>query len=203
MRVIQTLIADDHTLFCDGLEKVLSESGYFHVVKKFNSGAVLLENIHTLAADLLLLDIELRDLNGLDILRKIRLSDSVLKVVILSMHEESVFSKEAQRAGANGYLGKSIESSSMIHSLLEVMQGASLFPVSQTAPRTKTVRDIISSQETRILKLIAEGKTSTEISIELRISALTVKAHRRNMLRKLQVESSASMVSKAFAMGLI
>ena len=200
MTSISVILADDHKLFCEGLERVLSESGKFKVVGKFHNGQSLLENLNDRNADLLIIDVEMPLLNGFDTIKRIRINNPTLKIVVLSMHEESVFSHEAFTLGANAYLNKSMESAALIESLLDAYDGKKIF--SSFSSVTK-VESPFSDREHEVLKLIASGKTSEQIAERLHISHLTVKAHRRNMMRKLHVNNAAELISKALEMGFL
>lgn len=198
--MIKTVLADDHKLFCDGLERVLNDSGHFQVLQKFYNGQTLLEKINVHNPDLLIIDVEMPNLNGFDAIKRIRLNNTASKIVVLSMHEENVFSQEAFMLGADAYLNKSMESSQLIESLLKTVQGQKLFPQPATATR---IESPFSDREHEILRLIASGKTSEQIAERLKISHLTVKAHRRNMMRKLNVNNAAELITKALEMGFL
>ena len=198
--MIRTVLADDHKLFCDGLERVLNDSGNFKVVQKFHNGQNLLEHIGQIHPDLVIIDVEMPLLNGFDAIKRIRLNNMQSTIVVLSMHEESVFSQEAYSLGADAYLSKSMESSQLIDSLLKACQGAKIFPPTATAAK---IDSPFSDREHEILRLIASGKTSEQIAERLKISHLTVKAHRRNMMRKLNVNNAAELITKAIEMGFL
>lgn len=198
--MIKTVLADDHKLFCDGLERVLNDSGHFVVLQKFYNGQTLLEKVHDLQPDLMIIDVEMPHINGFDAIKRIRLNNSTAKIVILSMHEETVFSQEAFMLGADAYLNKSMESMQLIDSLLKTFNGEKLFPTTSSFTR---IESPFSDREHEILRLIASGKTSEQIAERLKISHLTVKAHRRNMMRKLNVNNAAELISKALEMGFL
>lgn len=200
MKRINTVLADDHKLFCEGLERVLAESGKFAVVAKYHNGQSLLENLPTLNADLLVIDVEMPLLNGFDTIKRIRINNPDLKIAVLSMHEESVFSHEAFTIGANAYLNKSMESAALIEALTDAYDGKKIFPVFNPVTR---IESPFSDRECEVLRLIASGKTSEQIAERLHISHLTVKAHRRNMMRKLNVNNAAELISKALEMGFL
>ncbi|HYG02373.1 MAG TPA: response regulator transcription factor [Chryseosolibacter sp.] len=200
MKTINTVLADDHRLFCEGLERVLTESGMFVVTGKFHNGQSLLENIHRVNADLLIVDVEMPLLNGFDAIKRIRVNNPSLKIAVLSMHEESVFSHEAFTLGANAYLNKSMESAALIDALLQACDGKKIFPSFSAVTK---IESPFSDREYEVLKLIANGKTSEQIAERLHISHLTVKAHRRNMMRKLHVNNAAELISKALEMGFL
>ncbi len=200
----RTILVDDHKVFSDGLKKLLEDSSQFQILQQFTKGDQLLENIFDLSPELLVMDIEIiGELDGIEVLRRIRLKDKSVKVVMLSMHEESVYSREAADAGANAYLTKSIDSSMLIQKLIKVVKGENIFPVTTPQADDANENSILSKQERRILKLIAEGKTSEQIAAQLGISGLTVKVHRRNMMKKLQAESSAELISICFSKGIL
>ena len=198
--MIKTILADDHKLFCDGLERVLNDSGHFHVLQKFYNGQTLLEKVHDLQPDLLIIDVEMPYINGFDAIKRIRLNNTFAKIVVLSMHEETVFSQEAYMLGADAYLNKSMESMQLIDSLLKTFNGEKIFPTASTFTK---IESPFSDREHEILRLISSGKTSEQIAERLKISHLTVKAHRRNMMRKLNVNNAAELISKALEMGFL
>jgi DNA-binding NarL/FixJ family response regulator len=200
MTMIKTILADDHRLFCEGLEKLLTESGAFQVIQQFHDGRTLLEQIRTLDPELVILDIEMPGLNGLDVVKRLTSVTPTAKLVILSMHEENVYASEARALGAHAYLSKSTENLQLLQSLKSVMTGQKVFP---KTPSAVTFQSPLSDREMLILKLIAKGKTSESISKDLQISHLTVKAHRRNMIQKLNVSNSSELLAKAFELGLI
>ena len=193
--MIKTVLVDDHKLFAEGLERILTDSGQFQMIGKFYSGKSLLGNIGNLSPHLLISDVELGDFTGLDLISRVRLVHPQIKIVLLSMHEEAVFSNEAITLGADGYLVKSIEHALLIDSLLQVANGKKIFPPTKNKPLNQP--SPLSEREMEIMKLLAKGKTSIEISQTLNISDLTVKTHRRNMLRKLNVSNVAALISKA------
>src|SRR5579859_177 len=203
MAMTRTVLVDDHKLFSDGLKKLLEDSSHFQVLGQFTKGDLLLGNIFDLKTELLIMDIEIiGEIDGIEVLRRVRLKDKSIKVVILSMHEESIYSREASEAGANAYLTKSIDSSLLIQQLFRVVNGEKIFLESNSQPAPEE-NSILSKQEKRILKLIAEGRTSEQIATQLGISGLTVKVHRRNMMKKMQAESAAALISLCFSRGIL
>ncbi|HEU5290784.1 MAG TPA: response regulator transcription factor [Cyclobacteriaceae bacterium] len=198
--MINTIIVDDHVLFCDGLERVLTDTRQFRVVNKFNSGKGLLNKPIDPNVNLLIIDIEMPGLNGFDVIKRLRLKNKQLKIVILSMHEEEAFSNEASTIGANAFLSKTLDSSTLVDILIRTIHGETFF-LPQLPPKENS--NLLSDREVEVLRLISKGKTSKEIGIELNISPLTIKAHRRNMIKKLQVNNSTELISKALEIGIL
>ena len=199
--MISTVIADDHRLFAEGLERLLSASGNFKISAKFHNPKALLERINEVNPQLLILDIDMPDMSGIDVIKRVRVNNTAVKIVMLSMHEENVFLQEAASLGADGFLNKSAESSYIIESLKKICGGQKLFP-KFTRPEFIS-ESPLSDRETQVLKLLAKGKTNEDIADEISLSHLTIKTHRRNMMRKMNVNNVAELVSKAIERGYI
>ena len=199
--MINTILVDDHRLFAEGLEKLLTDSGHFKIAAKFHNPKGLLENIQELHPELLILDIDMPDMSGIDVIRRVRVNNNTVKIVMLSMHEENVYLQEASSLGANGFLNKSAESAFIIESLQKICGGEKLFP---KFTRPEFISDSpLSDREAQILKLISKGKTNEEIADEINLSHLTIKTHRRNMMRKMDVTNIAELITKAIERGYI
>lgn len=197
---IRTILTDDHAIFLDGLEKLLSDTKTFDIVGKFNNGFDLLEKITTLQPELLILDIEMPGITGLEVVRRIRLRNEKMKILILSMHDEIGYSLEASNLGANGLVLKSTETNRLVEIINSVLSGINYF--SKVSSITKSVR-LLSDREIEILKLLSFGLNNETISQKLKISTLTIKTHRKNIQKKLQAENSLQMIRIAFEKGLI
>ena len=198
--MINTILVDDHALFCDGLERVLTETQKFYIVKKAHSGKSLLNTPIDPSVKLLIIDIEMPGMNGLDVIRRLRLKNQQLKIVVLSMHEEIAYSNEASAVGADAFLSKTLESSALVDLLIRIIQGETIFV---KKAQSKEHNSLLSEREMEVLKLLAKGKTSKEIGVELNISPLTIKAHRRNMIKKLKVSNSTELISKVMEGGIL
>lgn len=198
--MIQTIIVDDHPLFADGVERLLIEVKKFQIVQKFNSGSSFLQALPIEPIDLVIIDVEMPELNGFDVIRRLRSQNKKVKIVVVSMHETIAYSNEAAELGANAYLVKSLDSGALVKRLLQVIEGEDIF-----LRKVKTIETVslLSARETEVIKLMAKGKTSEEISEVLNISVVTVKAHRTNIFRKLEVRNAAEMMMKAFHLGLL
>lgn len=197
--MIRTVLIDDHRVVTEGLRRLLNETGTFEVVATFSDGQTFLSALQELSPELIIVDIEMSGLDGLEVIRRVRNQQSEAIIVVMSMHEEDAFVAAARKAGANGYFPKSKDPGKLSQWLLELVSNPDAVP--QKVLREKT--SLLSRQEQLILRQIAEGKTSQEIAEALSISPLTVKTHRKNLLRKLQAANSAVMVRIATDRGLL
>jgi DNA-binding NarL/FixJ family response regulator len=199
--MIKTIIVDDHQLFSEGVERLLHSSGKFNVIQKYKDGRSLLNNLLQNDSDLLIIDLDMPEISGMDTIKRIRVNNKKIKIVVLTMHGESVFLNEAKALGANGYLTKSIDGAQLIESLIKICNGFDIFPAAK--PVESSYDNLLSDREIEILKLLTKGLTSEKISDLLKISPLTVKVHRRNMMRKLKTKNSMELLSKALEMGYL
>lgn len=198
--MIRTFIIDDHKLFADGVERLLAETQHFKVIQKFNSGRAFLQALPVEEADLIIIDVNMPELSGFDVIQRVRSQNKSIKIVVVSMHETIAYSNEAAELGANAYLVKSLDSATLIDRLIDVMNGKKIF---LTKVKTIETVTLLSRRETEVIQWMAKGKTSEEISALLNVSVVTVKAHRTNIFRKLEVRNSAAMMMKAFQLGLL
>jgi DNA-binding NarL/FixJ family response regulator len=198
--MIKTILADDHKVFTDGLEKLLIDSGEFQIIGKFYNTNDLLEKIYDIDFDLLVLDFQMPGLECEETIQRIRLKKKECKIIILSMHEENFYAKRVLISGANCYLTKSLDSITLIQLILDVVQTGKVDQVFQQPLKSKS---LLSRQETAIIRLVADGKTSKEIAETLKISELTIKVHRRNMLHKMGVNNSSELIKVAIIKGIL
>ncbi len=197
--MIRTVLIDDHRVVTEGLRRLLSETGSFDVVATFSNGQGLLSSLQELSPELIIIDIEMSGLDGLEVIRRVRGHQSKAFIVVMSMHEEQAFVGAARKAGANGYFPKSKDPGELAEWLKDLMLNPEPLPMNALPEKPS----LLSRQELLILKHIAQGKTSQEIALALSISPLTVKTHRKNLLRKLQAANSADLVRIANDQGLL
>jgi two-component system, NarL family, nitrate/nitrite response regulator NarL len=196
----RVLLIDDHSLFLDGLELLLKRTGRYEVTGKIKEPLQAIDFLNTHSVDLVLADIQMPGIDGLDLLKRIQSRFPQIKVVMISMHEEDEFVSEIMSSGGYGFLPKSMESGKMVEELDRVCTGAKVFP-----KRTKkaTQSEHFSERELEILRLLAKGKNSFEIAEQLFITLNTVKTHRRNMLRKLKASNTSQLLKIGFDNNLI
>lgn len=196
----RVLLIDDHSLFLDGLELLLKRTGNYEVAGKINDPLKAIDFLNTHRVDMVLADIQMPGIDGLDLLKRIQSRFPLIKVVMISMHEEDEFVQEIMSSGGYGFLPKSMDSSRMMEELSKIRDGAKIFP---KGTKKAAQSEHFSERELEILRLLAKGKNSFEIAEELFITLNTVKTHRRNMLRKLKASNTSQLLKIGFDNNLI
>jgi two-component system NarL family response regulator len=200
---MKILVADDHSLFRDGLVSLL-EAGGHEVVGQAGDGLEAVEQASTLQPELVLLDINMPRMSGLEALREIRDRMPEVKVVMLTVSEEDAHLVEAIRAGAAGYLLKHLNASEFLQMIKGVEHGQAAISQSMTGrlfnqivhpSRSEEVG--LSEREVEVLRLVAAGRSNREIATELSVSENTVKFHLRNILQRLGVSNRTEAVTVA------
>ncbi|MFZ5971794.1 MAG: response regulator [Bacteroidota bacterium] len=198
--VHRILLVDDHFLFLDGLELLLKKIPHFIVVGKINDPLHAVDFLADNAVDMVLMDIQMPGINGIDLLKRIKSRYPRIKVVMISMHEEDDFVHEVMTLGGEGFLNKSVDSDKMMEELHRISLGHKVFP---KRAKKNTQTEYFSDRELEILRLLAKGKNSYEIAEQLFITLNTVKTHRRNMLRKLNASNTSQLLKIGFDNNLI
>jgi DNA-binding NarL/FixJ family response regulator len=203
------LLADDHAIVRDGLKSVLVREG-FEIAAEASDGREAVELTRKLRPDAVVMDVSMPSLNGIDAAREIHGACPQTKTILLTMHKQSQFILEALRAGVKGYVLKAQASGDLVHAIRAALQGGTyLSPgisdsvVQAALTKEKAERDPLTQREREVLQLIAEGKTNKEISTTLAMSVKTVESHRRNLMLKLDIHETASLVRHAIRIGLI
>lgn len=209
------VIAEDHTLMRDGLKALLSIDPKFEVVGETRDGHETVGMVLAVEPDLLLLDLSMPRLHGLDAICEIRRRGSRVKILVLTVHKDEEFILAAFKAGADGYILKDashVELEMAIESVLGgqryISPAISELVIDGFLEAKKTLKagspwEKLTTREREILKLIAEGHTSKRISSMLFISVRTVDTHRANLMKKLDLHSVAALTSAAAERGLI
>ena len=206
------LLADDHTIFRQGVRKMLEEETDFEIVAEAENGRKALRIINEQHVDVVVMDISMPDLNGIEATRQIMHDSPDARVVALSMHEDHNYVSQMLQAGASAYLIKGADISDLVRAIRSVLEGhAFLSPqiagyvVDTYSGKIKNAAVSmaeLSGREREIVQLIAEGKSSKEIAGELFISAGTVEKHRKNIMEKLNLHSIAELTRYAIKNGL-
>lgn len=208
------VVADDHHLVRQGFILLLREEADFRLVGEASDGMEALRLVETTQPDILLLDLMMPRLHGLEVTRQLKAKQSPTKVIVISIHQEESYVIEALRSGAWGYVLKDSTGTDLIEAVRKVKQGwRYLSPsVSEIAINllqhqpVKLARDGapgLSNRERLVLQLAAEGMTSAQIAERLFISRRTAETHRANLMRKLELRSQTDLVRYAIRQGVI
>ena len=211
MKPIRLVIVDDHALFRAGLVGLLEEMREFEVVGEAGNGKEALNIISSTTPDLILLDVNMPIMNGVETVAAIKDMRNAPRIIMLtiSKHEDDLFG--AINAGADGYLLKNAEPDELRKAIMQVNEGKSVLSPEVTRPLLKAVANSqgmvmdggLSKRELEVLELLAQGRTTTQIATDLFVSENTVKTHVRHILGKMEASNRAEAVSKATQMGLI
>lgn len=207
---IRVVIVDDHQVVLEGFISRLKQEPQIEVVGSASNGFEALEVVKMLQPDVVLMDVSMPVMNGIDATRQIKHECPEVKVLMLTMHDNREYIMEVMQAGAVGYMLKEICATRMIQAIETVYQGSTYFceSVTQTlfsqqiAPNTQKPNPL-SRREEAILALVAQGHSSKKIASLLNISARTVETHRQNIKHKLDIHSTAEMAKYALENGLI
>lgn len=211
--MIKILLADDHKLLIDGLRPILERQKEIEVVGIALDGMEAVEKTGSLKPDIILLDISMPKLNGLDAAKKILRDFPELKIIILSMHADHRYIQESLRIGARGYILKESAANEVIEAIAQVQKGELFFSQSVREQvlnnYVELLRDLdhsetspLSIREREVLQLVAEGKTTKEIAAVLNLSVKTVESHRKQIMDKLDLHSVAELTKYAIREGL-
>ncbi|MBI4340560.1 MAG: response regulator transcription factor [Chloroflexi bacterium] len=209
----RVLIVDDHDLFRDGIASLLQSRGY-EVVGEASNGLEAVEKTRQLRPDIILMDIRMPDMGGLEATRIIKAEIPDMKVVILTVSDDEEDLFEAIKSGAQGYLLKKLKSEVFFDLIAGVTQGeapisppmaAKMLEEFSRSSQAKAIADLkqgLTDREEQVLHLIAQGRTNKEIASQLVISESTVKYHLRNILDKLHLENRAQVMAYAARRGM-
>lgn len=206
---IRIELAEDQRLIRELLASVLGHEADFEIVAEAGTGRDAIALAQSTHPDIVVLDISLPDLDGMEVARALRKAQPKLAILALSIHEEPYFVQEMLRAGADGYVVKSAAVRELVQAIRTVSQGSMYLSPSITRQAVGRGQAFLSgaaarlsAREREVLILIANGKTSAEIAARLSISAGTVEAHRRNIMTKLGLHTIAELTKYAVREGL-
>jgi DNA-binding NarL/FixJ family response regulator len=206
---IRVLLADDHTLMREGLRALLSTATDMEVIGEVRTGREAEQKAHWLAPDVVLMDIAMPDLNGIEATRLIHAKCPAIRIVILSMHATTEYVYRAFEAGACGYLLKEMAVGEVIAAVRAVHRGGTYLSPALAAimpnPASGHVRgpvDSLSTREKQVLQLVVEGRTSNDIAKMLCLSPKSIDTYRSRLMTKLGVRDISSLVKFALEHGL-
>ena len=203
--VMKVLLADDHRLMLDGIRRALEEDGGFQIVGETQNGAQVLPLVGQTSPDLVVLDVRMPNMDGLQCLEEIRRRHPKVKVVMLSASTTPDLIEEALRRGASAYVLKTVDPTDLPSTLRQVIGGTVFSTVGATEASTSSGAKAagLTDREIAILTELASGKSNDEIAKELWVTQQTVKFHLTNVYRKLGAKNRADAVRQAYQLGLI
>jgi DNA-binding NarL/FixJ family response regulator len=203
MKKTRVLLADDHRIFLAGLQKLLESD--FDVVGAVGDGRAMCEAALRLKPDVIVTDISMPSLNGIDAVRSLMADNCPAKVIFLSMHSDPVYVQEALRTGAVGYVLKRDAPDQLVAAIRAAMNGKRTAPVDSSKNGTANTdqREILSARQREIWQLLAEGQSPKEIAAAIGISVRTVEFHKYNLMRRLGVRTGAELTVLAVKHGLV
>jgi DNA-binding NarL/FixJ family response regulator len=215
MSKYKILIADDHAMVRDGVKNLIRQNKDLIVIGEAKSGNETLELYEQLQPDLLILDISMPDMNGMEVSRAILAKNPNANIVILSMYEDEDYISRCLEYGVKGYVVKNESGGELDYAIKSVLQGKNYFSrqaqdvifkkYSQNVSRKKQQDDTVklTKRELEIIRLISEGLTSQQMADKLFISHRTVETHRANLMKKIGVKNAVELVKKAQQLNLL
>jgi two-component system response regulator NreC len=215
MKKIRVLLAEDHTIVRKGLRSILDAEDSIEVVGEAEDGRAAVEAVEHLRPDVVLMDISMPGLNGLEATRQIKHRAPHIRVLVLTMHTNEKYILQILQAGASGYLVKQAAVEELISAIQAVHRGDAFLSPSISkkvvqryvqqgqAMAEEDSYELLTPREREVLQLIAEGHTNRDISEILHISIKTVEVHRANLMKKLDLHSAAELTRYAIGKGII
>jgi two-component system invasion response regulator UvrY len=209
--MLRILLCDDHPILREGLKKILLQQSDIRIVDEAGSGTEMLEKSAASRYDVIILDITLPDMNGLDVLKSLQSSGSTAGVLVLSMHPEEQYATRAIKAGAAGYLQKESAPAELVNAVRRIANGGKYVTASLAEKLAfelqgavdKAPHEVLSDREYQVLCLLATGKGIKEIAMELSLSPPTIATYRSRVMTKLGLASTVDLVRYALAHKLV
>jgi DNA-binding NarL/FixJ family response regulator len=203
--MIKIIIADDHPIVRAGMKQIIAEDPDMHVADEAGDGHQLLHKIRAEDFDVVILDITMPHIDGLDVLKQLKVEKPKLPVIILSIHPESQYALRVLKAGASGYVTKTSAPDELISAIRKVHRGGKYISPSIAeklafqleADFKEMPHEALSDREYQVLCLLASGKTVTEIADELALSVKTVSTYRSRILEKMNMKNNAELIHYA------
>ncbi len=213
MKPCRIVLADDHSMFRHGVRKIIEEHHDLEVVGEVGDGLELLKLLNTVTPNIVIMDISMPNLRGIEATRELKMMHAEVKILILTMHKDKEHLYHALWAGAEGYLLKEDADTELFSAIKTIRQGgvyispllsvhvANILSQKREGTDLEFGDECLTTREREVLKLIAEGKSSKEIADLLYISVRTVQHHRANMMRKLSLKKTADLIKYAIRKG--
>jgi DNA-binding NarL/FixJ family response regulator len=202
------LLVDDHPIVLEGLKQLIDQQPDLRVCGELSDGRAAVATVERLRPDLAVVDLSLKAVNGLDVIKALKAERSELPVLALSMHDEMLYAERALRAGASGYVMKQEATKNLLGAVRRILDGGIYLSDNMTAKllqrvaNTKStgsasVLEQLSDRELEVFRLIGEGASTRRIAEMLKLSIKTIESHRENIKRKLNLEDAAELVQCA------
>jgi DNA-binding NarL/FixJ family response regulator len=209
--MIRIFITDDHSLIREGLKKIINDEKDISIIGEAGNAKDTMSFVLSKNIDILILDLNLPDKNGLDLLKELKSLKPELKILILSMHPEDRFAMRVLRAGASGYITKESVGEELVRAIRKVYNGgkyvseslAEMLAIEIQGGGDKPIHEILSDREFQVLQMIASGKTLAEISETLSLAVTTISTYRARVLEKLNLHSNAELIHYAITNKLL
>ncbi|MEO6679179.1 MAG: response regulator transcription factor [Pseudomonas sp.] len=202
---IRVALVDDHSLVRDGIRALLAVVDFLAIVGEADSGASAIEMVRDTQPDLLLVDIGLKDMNGLELTRQLRREHPAIKILILSMYDNNEYVSESVRSGASGYVLKNSPSREIIAAIEAIASGGTFYSaeIARKLASDRPADNELTPRESEVLCKMVSGMNNKEMARELNISVRTVETHRLSIRRKLNIDKPAALLNYAIERGLI
>lgn len=210
---IKLLLADDHRLITDGIYSLLENEWPIEKIFTVNNGKDAVDTVLSQEIDCVIMDINMPGLNGLEATKMIKKAKPNVKIIIISMMSDVAIVTKMLRVGAEGFMNKNSDKKEILLAINKVMNGEKYISpeinsnlinqIAKSQIQIEETEKVLSAREIEIIKLIAEGNTNKEIAEKLFLSTLTVNTHRKNILSKLQIKNTASLIKFAIESKLI
>ena len=209
--MIRLVLADDHAILREGLMQLLRGQEDFEIVAEARDGHEVVKRVREIEFDVLVLDMSMPGRSGVELIRQVKAEKPRLRILVLTMHEEHQYAVRAIRAGASGYLTKEGAYAQLVSAIRKVAGGGAYIsaevaeqlalnamPGAQAAPH-----ETLSDREFQVFRLIAEGKSMSEIAERLKLSVKTVSTHKANLLQKMGIATTGEIIRYAIAHHLV
>ncbi|ANH81983.1 hypothetical protein A8C56_14290 [Niabella ginsenosidivorans] len=205
---LSVIIVEDHSIIVEGLSSILNNAAGLELTGTFLNAEDALEFLQTNRADVVLLDISLPEMSGIELCQLLKKQDRNIKIIALTNHTEKSVIQEMLQNGADGYLLKNTSKQDLVTAIAQVMNNQFTMQselqqiLFSQAPKDKEIPRL-TTREKEILQLVSQGITTSAIAAQLFISPQTVETHRRNLMQKFEVNNSAALIKKATEKGLL
>lgn len=201
---LKIVIADDHELVRLGIERTIQENEIAEVVGKFSDGKKLLQGLNSIAANFIIIDINMPNLNGIETAEQLLIRFPKIAILVVSQYEDIGLIKKLKKMGVKGHLPKSFDQNQLIEAILTIRNKEDFFPLLDNNNDDKRInRFKLTSRELEIIYLLAMGNTTKDMAVKLELSDYTIDTHRKNITRKTNAKSPLAIINLAKELNLI